>query len=176
MNNTKTIFKSLLIMIVAISLFTVSCSKDEGGTKTPTNPTPNSEALLTDILRRLGPIPTSGPVIDFSKIAFDGKGNATIEGANSTYDTVKNALIPVLKEANFKNEKIGLTADPSIPNSKPAVTDPVTVELTFKANEGYTFDNSITKGTKYAYTASSGTTVATAKLTLKIRPEGGTWQ
>ena len=38
MNNTKTIFKSLLIMIVAISLFTVSCSKDEGGTKTPTTP------------------------------------------------------------------------------------------------------------------------------------------
>ena len=32
MNNTKTIFKSLLIMVVAISLFTVSCSKDEGGT------------------------------------------------------------------------------------------------------------------------------------------------
>ena len=39
MNNTKTIFKSLLIMIVAISLFTVSCSKDEGGSKS-TDPTP----------------------------------------------------------------------------------------------------------------------------------------
>ena len=39
MKHTKNILKSLLIMIVAISLFTVSCSKDEGGSK-PTNPTP----------------------------------------------------------------------------------------------------------------------------------------
>ena len=38
MNNTKTIFKSLLITVMALSLLAVSCSKDEGGTKTPTNP------------------------------------------------------------------------------------------------------------------------------------------
>lgn len=178
MNNTKTIFKSLLIMIVAISLFTVSCSKDEGGTKNPTNPTPNSEALLTDILKGLGPLPNTGAaVIDFSKIMFDGQGVATIAEANKTYSKVKDTLTPVLTVNNFKNEKITLTADPTIPDNKPStLTDPVSVELTFKANEGYTFDNSIIKGSKYAYTASSGTTVATAKLTLKITPEGGSWQ
>ena len=55
MNNTKTIFKSLLIMIVAISLFTVSCSKDEGGTKNPTNPIVKVSAQnITDTLKGLG--------------------------------------------------------------------------------------------------------------------------
>ena len=106
MNNTKTIFKSLLIMIVAISLFTVSCSKDEGGTTTPTNPTPkNSEALLTDILKGLGALPTSETVIDFSKIVFDENGGATIEGADNTKDGQKYKVVDILEKtftvANF---------------------------------------------------------------------------
>ena len=70
MNNTKTIFKSLLIMIVAISLFTVSCSKDEGGTKTPTTPTIQkiTDANLTSTLKALGALgDTSATDIDFSK-------------------------------------------------------------------------------------------------------------
>ena len=81
MNNTKTIFKSLLIMIVAISLFTVSCSKDEGGTKTPTTPTIQkiSPTDVETILKGLGKLPTDIPVVDFSEIVFTStKGEATL--------------------------------------------------------------------------------------------------
>ena len=112
MNNTKTIFKSLLIMIVAISLFTVSCSKDEGGTKNPNNPiTPkDSETLLTDILKGLGALKGTGQeagvtMVDLSNIKPES-GNAAISGANKSYNKVKTALTPVLTKASFNNEKI----------------------------------------------------------------------
>ena len=38
MKHTKNILKSLLITVMALSLLSVSCSKDEGGTKNPVNP------------------------------------------------------------------------------------------------------------------------------------------
>ena len=183
MNNTKTIFKSLLIMIVAISLFTVSCSKDEGGTKTPTNPTPkNSEALLTDMLKGLGQL-TPGKsdttvILDFGVIVFNGNGTATIDGADNTKDgadyKVKKALENTFKKSNF-NDKIGLQNDLTVNNPTAGNSDALSVEITFIANGDYTFDKSITEGTKYKYTASSGSAVATAKLTLTISPKG-TWQ
>ena len=177
MKHTKNILKSLLITVMALSLLAVSCKKDEGGSK-PTDPTPkNSEALLTEMLEKLGPLPNTGPAaIDFSKIVFNGNGNATIEGADKSYAKVKGALEPVLKVDIFNKEKITLTENPTIPVAKPStVTDPLSVVLTFKANEGYTFDNSITGGKKYIYTAAAGSSVATAKLTLKISPQDGSW-
>ena len=175
MKHTKNILKSLLITVMALSLLAVSCKKDEGGSK-PTDPTPkNSEALLTEMLEKLGPLPNTEPAIDFSKIVFDGKGNATIEGANKSYAKVKGALEPVLKVDIFNKEKITLTENPTIPPKPTTVTDPLSVDLTFKANEGYTFDNSIIGGKKYIYTASAGSSVATAKLTLKISPQDGSW-
>ena len=175
MKHTKNILKSLLITVMALSLLAVSCKKDEGGSK-PTDPTPkNSEALLTDMLIGLGALPPSNTVIDFNKIVFDGNGGATIGGADKSYAKVKDALEPVLKVDTFNKEKITLTVNPTIPAAKPTVTDPLSVELTFKANDGYTFDNSIIEGKKYQYTASSGSAVATAKLTLKISPQDGSW-
>ena len=174
MNNTKTIFKSLLIMIVAISLFTVSCSKDEGGTKTPTNPAPKDSAtLLTDILKGLGPLPTSGTVIDFSKIVFDEKGGATIEGADNTKNTANNKykVVEVLENTfkvdNFKGEKIGLKADIIVTPPSTQDKTPLQVDITFIANTGYTFDTSITEGKRYTYSVSD----SSAKLTLKITPK-----
>ena len=172
MNNTKTIFKSLLIMIVAISLFTVSCSKDEGGTKTPTNPTPkNSEALLTDILKGLGPLPTSETVIDFSKIVFDGNGKATIDGADNTKDATKYKVVDILEKTftveHFKGEKIGLKEKPTVNNPTASSSTPLEVVITFIANTGYTFDTSITEGKRYTYNASD----KSAKLTLEITPK-----
>ncbi len=173
MNNTKTIFKSLLIMIVAISLFTVSCSKDEGGTKTPTNPTPkNSEALLTDLLKGLGALPPSNTVIDFNTIAFDGNGGATIEGADNTKDTsgkykVVEVLKTTFKTENFQREKIGLKQVPTVTAPTGGNSDALSVDITFIANTGYTFDDSITKGKKYTYSEND----SSAKLTLKIKPK-----
>ena len=172
MNNTKTIFKSLLIMIVAISLFTVSCSKDEGGTKTPTNPTPkNSEELLTDLLTRLGPLPTTATVIDFSKIQFDGNGNATIDGADNTKEQGEYKVVNILNTTftieNFKGEKIGLKQAPTVNPPTASSSDALSVELIFTANAGYEFDASITGGKRYTYTAGD----KSAKLKLQIKPK-----
>ena len=170
MKHTKNILKSLLITVMALSLLAVSCKKDEGGSK-PTDPTPkNSEALLTEMLQRLGKLtPGSGDttvILDFATMEFDGKGAATIKGANKTYATVKTALANVLKIETFQKEQIGLNAAPTIGDQKPNNNDPLSVDLVFKANANYTFDNSITEGKIYVYDGSA----KTAKLTLKITP------
>ena len=174
MKHTKNILKSLLITVMALSLLAVSCKKDEGGSK-PTDPiTPkNSEALLTDMLKRLGQLKGTEQadkdtvMVDLSNINPQN-GNAAISGANQNYNKVKLSLERVLKVETFQSEKIGLNAAPTISDSKPSKSEALSVELTFKANAGYTFDDSITGAGKktYIYTASD----KTAKLTLKITP------
>lgn len=179
MNNTKTIFKSLLIMIVAISLFTVSCSKDEGGTKAPTNPTPKDSAtLLTDILKGLGPLNGTGgeaavTMVDFSKMTEPQNGSAEIIGANKSFNKVKTALSEPLKKNNFINDKIELKEDATIPDTKPTGAT-LDVKLIFQAKAGYTFDESITGKSANAYTYDESTKTAT--LTLKISPQDNTWE
>ena len=171
MKHTKNILKSLLITVMALSLLAVSCKKDEGGSK-PTDPiTPkNSEALLTDMLKRLGQLKGTEQadkdivMVDLSNINPQN-GEATIEGANKNYNKVKAALGDVLKTETFQSEKIGLNAVPTIP-AKPSGSGALSVELTFKANDGYTFDDSIIKGKAYTYTEND----KTAKLKLNITP------
>ena len=171
MKHTKNILKSLLITVMALSLLAVSCKKDEGGSK-PTDPiTPkDSKTLLTEKLKGLGPLgsDTLNPDVDFSKMTEPASGEATISGANKSYAKVKEALESVLTVNNFQKEQIGLNAAPTIPNasSKPNQSEALSVVLTFKANDGYTFDDSIIKGTAYKYDGSK----ATATLTLKITP------
>ncbi len=172
MKHTKNILKSLLITVMALSLLAVSCKKDEGGSK-PTDPiTPKDSAtLLTDMLKRLGQLKGTGQadkdtvMVDLSNINPQN-GEAAISGANQKYDAVKTALTGVFTVDSFKNEKIGLNAAPTISTSKPNQSGALSVELTFKANTGYTFDDSIIKGSAYTYNAAD----KTAKLILKITP------
>ena len=174
MNNTKTIFKSLLIMIVAISLFTVSCSKDEGGTKTPTTPTIQkiTDADLTSTLKALGPLgDTSNTDIDFSKMTEPTGGNANIQKEASeskslakvkeTIETVfKTPLTPVSVTVTFN------TAAVAGNNSDLVAT------IVFTAKSGFEFDTTITGGTKYAYNKEK----KTATLTLNIKlPSSTQW-
>ena len=170
MNNTKTIFKSLLIMIVAISLFTVSCSKDEGGTKTPTNPTIQkvSAQNITDTLKGLGQLKdtdsSSTVILDFSKMTEPATGSATIDNANQSFGKVKTALTTV-----FGTPQAILTVTTDLADkTKPQTKTALEVNITFKANSGFEFDESITGAgkTTYTYTASD----KSAKLTLKITP------
>ena len=106
MKHTKNILKSLLIMIVAISLFTVSCSKDEGGTKNPVNPAKPitiTGASITTAFKGLGKITIGGQNFDFS--TFDGEtASRTITGTENKTEvgistqkelTAKIALISV---------------------------------------------------------------------------------
>ena len=170
MKHTKNILKSLLITVMALSLLAVSCKKDEGGSK-PTDPTPkDSKTLLTEKLKSLGQLKGTGVdkdtvMVDLSNINPQG-GKATISKANKQYAKVKAALTGVLTVDNFKGEQIGLTAAPTISDSKPAKSEALSVKLTFKANTGYTFDTSITEGDAYTYNKSQDT----AELTLEITP------
>ena len=174
MIHTKNILKSLLIMIVAISLFTVSCSKDEGGTKTPTTPTIQkvSADMITQVLKDLGPLKgteadANTTMVDLSAInPQDGK--ATIGNADKRFAKVKEALQNV---ASTPQEILEVTDNLSTV-SKPEQKNPLNVELTFKvkANSGYEFDETITKpqqsAKKYIYDEAG----KTAKLTLEITP------
>ena len=170
MNNTKTIFKSLLIMIVAISLFTVSCSKDEGGTKTPTTPTIQkvSAQSITDILKGLGQLKDTDQqtvILDFSSINPQN-GKATIDNANQSFGKVKTALGNV---TSTPQNILEVTDNLSTITAKPGnAKEKLYVELTFKAKSGFEFDESITGADKttYTYTASD----KSAKLTLEITP------
>ena len=166
MNNTKTIFKSLLIMIVAISLFTVSCSKDEGGTKNPTNPTivKVSADQITGVLKELGELKDTDNttvILDFSSIN-PTSGSATIGNANQSFAKVKTALTTV-----FGAPQTILAVTHNLDSAaKPNNNTALNVELTFKANSGFEFDTTITEGTAYTYNA----TDKTAKLILEITP------
>ena len=179
MKHTKNILKSLLITVMALSLLAVSCKKDEGGSK-PTDPTPkNSEALLTEMLQRLGKLTPGGGdttvILDLSNIT-PKNGEATIEGADNTKDTTDSQykVVKVLKNTftvdSFKNEQIKLQAAPTVANPTANTTNPLSVEITFIANtdKGYTFDDSIINGTAYKYDGSKDP--ATATLTLEITP------
>lgn len=178
MKHTKNILKSLLITVMALSLLAVSCKKDEGGSK-PTDPiTPkDSKTLLTEKLKGLGQLKGTEQadkdtvMVDFSKMTEPTSGKATISGANKSYAKVKAALEKVLTTANFQNEKIELTAAPTISATKPDTSKALSVELTFKASADYTFDTSITGGDAYTYDGNA----KTAKLILEITP-AETWE
>ena len=168
MNNTKTIFKSLLIMIVAISLFTVSCSKDEGGTKNPTNPTivKVSADNITKVLKDLGQLKDTDKttvILDLSNI--DPKsGKAAISGANESFGKVRTALGNV---ASTPQNILEVTDNLSTITAKPGNgTEKLSVDLTFKAKSGFEFDTTITDNTKYTYDEKT----KSAKLTLEITP------
>ena len=168
MNNTKTIFKSLLIMIVAISLFTVSCSKDEGGKKTPTNPTivKVSAQNITDTLKGLGQLKDTDNttvILDFTSINPQN-GSDTITGANKSFNKVKTALTTV-----FGTPQAILTITTDLDGkTQPGGSTALEVNITFKANSGFEFDESITDTGKTTYTYNASD--KSAKLTLKITP------
>ena len=173
MNNTKTIFKSLLIMIVAISLFTVSCSKDEGGTKTPTNPTIQkiTDANLTSTLKALGALgDTSATDIDFSKMTDPANGSATIqkEASESKSLTKVKGTIQTVFQTPLTPVSVTVTFDTAAAAGNK--TD-LKVTIVFTAKSGFEFDTTITGGTKYTYNKDA----KTATLTLNIKPSGS-WE
>ena len=179
MNNTKTIFKSLLIMIVAISLFTVSCSKDEGGTKTPTTPTIQkiSSADITTILKGLGDLKEGDTtvILSFKDIAPQN-GAASIDNANKEKNSEQKYKVVVALEntfttTSFKNEKIELTKNPTIP--APSGSADLSVDISFKAKSGFEFDAKIIDKTDTTYTYSEAD--KSVKITLNIKPAGGSW-
>ncbi len=177
MNNTKTIFKSLLIMIVAISLFTVSCSKDEGGTKKPTNPTIEkiSADQITGVLKGVGKLNDTDTsktlILDFTTMTEPANGNATItKGANESksLQKVKDAISEISQHAPIVSVAVTFGNGPAANNN----TDLVAT-IVFTAKSGFEFDTTITGGTKYTYNKDA----KTATLTLNIKlPQSTNWE
>ena len=95
-------------------------------------------------------------------------GSASIADANQSFGKVKTALTTV-----FGTPQAILTVTTDLESkSKPNGNAALEVNITFKANSGFEFDESITGAgkTTYTYTASD----KSAKLTLKITPKA-TW-
>ena len=175
MNNTKTIFKSLLIMIVAISLFTVSCSKDEGGKKTPTNPTIQkiTDANLTETLKGLGALgDTSATDIDFSKMTDPAKGKATIQKAASESKSLAKVkgTIQTVFQTPLTPVSVTVTFDTAVTAGN---NSDLVATIVITANSGFEFDTTITGGTAYAYDAKAKT--ATLTLNIKLNT-GDSWE
>ena len=162
MNSKKTIFKSLL-MIVALS-FAVSCSKDEdGGTKTPTNPTTTTikASDITAAFQALKPT-TTGADIDFSGFSASG-GKASLDATISSAITIAN-LESGLKTAIEGMSISGATITAAASSSSTATdsdSNPYIMDVTIKA------DNLDTTMTEYTYSA----TDKTAKVEITITPD-----
>ena len=89
-------------------------------------------------------------------------GEATISGANQSFNKVKTALTTVF---GVPQTILAVTHNLSTV-TKPNANEALNVEITFKANSGFEFDTTITEGTAYTYDAKA----KTATLTLKITP------
>ena len=170
MNNTKTIFKSLLIMIVAISLFTVSCSKDEGGTKTPTNPTQPitiTANSITTAFKGLGTITIGKMKFDFT--GFNGEANSrTKEGTlnNDGETTLEKATIEKKFNDGLKGKVSGATVDAKVTTTQfpeIASTTAIDITITITPNIGNSFATTLTP-----YENKNGTVT----VTLTLKPEG----
>ena len=149
MKHTKNILKSLLITVMALSLLAVSCKKDEGGSK-PTDPTPTT-ITASDLTRVLNNIVITGS-ISFANVT-PASGTATVTAETDTYDTLKSALDGVLA---IEQEQVTVEASYGAKNGK---TFDLTLTITAKA--GYVLDD---KMTEYTYNTSN----KTAQLIITI--------
>ena len=152
MKHTKNILKSLLITVMALSLLAVSCSKDEGGTKNPVNPTPIiiTADSITKGFTALGKTKSiDGLVFDFSGFtaikttaeltAQDGlaSGNDALKmalgnlGISIYGTTVKSEVTGQIDITKSENIAVKVTITPSANNTLDAkVKDSYTVNTT----------------------------------------------
>ena len=160
MKHTKNILKSLLIMVMALSLLAVSCSKDEGGTKNPVNPdTPITITAqnITDIIKKTT-ITTEGVSINFSSFnPQNGSAslNATITKA-VTLETLKTDLERALSIP--AGSTVTSTATAKVPNSDNS-KDAVTIKIEIDAGK-----NTFADDVKTAYAVVGK--VATVNITI----------
>ena len=156
MKHTKNILKSLLIMVMALSLLAVSCSKDEGGSK-PTNPTTVtiSAADLTSTLKGI----EGTTKVNFSTMSDPKDGEANIDSANAKFSDVKNELTTVFASL-ANNNLVALTTNIESAQ-QPSASSALVVTLTMTAKSGFQFASDITT-TGYGKGSKDG------EITLKI--------
>ena len=160
MIHTKNILKSLLIMIVAISLFTVSCSKDEGGSK-PTDPivtlgVTDLNAIVTSLVQpQTKWTVTKQAITDFAP--QNGAGSISVE-VKEAFDV--NGLKTALSSRNQAGVKVTVALNGNAPSDVASGT-PVKFDITIDIG-----NNNFAEGVNGPYTVKD----KTAKLTLTITP------
>ena len=146
MKHTKNILKSLLITVMALSLLSVSCSKDEGGSK-PTNPTSitiNAETLDGAIRLAAGQLAIDSRLKD--KVTFNFGAFTSNSGAGSADATVTTTVAEsdlkaaledafALKGASFSSTATLAKVDTS--NKKVAK---LTITITVSGNNTFASD------------------------------------
>ena len=173
MKHTKNILKSLLIMVMALSLLAVSCKKDEGGSK-PTDPTPItiSEKEILDNLKGFQTVTVvTDATVDFSAVTIEEGGTVNLivtkKQTALTLTTFKSGMQTELegKVASITSVTVAVAETTSYNGKEPKAdnSNPVIFELTIKAKTGYELDAGI-KG----YQQDN----KTVKLTLKFTPSG----
>ena len=168
MNNTKTIFKSLLIMIVAISLFTVSCSKDESKPTAPATPITITGQNIVDAFAGLGTITIGGQDFDFS--TFDGTTEKAKMTGKQNADNAGITTVEQLKSAISQIPLSGATvsADKSIVDVPTTGATEYAIPIIITPN-GYNSFGSI-KTTLTAIALKQET--MTVEVILKLTPDG----
>ena len=159
MKHTKNILKSLLIMVMALSLLAVSCKKDEGGSK-PTNPASKTVtgADITAFIKKI-----DGAALMFSKMTDPKAGAATLTAEDKSYADAKGEL-DSLKSSPIESVSVAATYPAAKPKPDANSFDLV---LTFNTKSGYVFGDM----TGYTKEANGG-----YKLTITITATGGNWQ
>ena len=158
MKHTKNILKSLLITVMALSLLSVSCKKDEGGSK-PTDPIVTlGVADLNAIVTRLVQLQQNWEVQtpeNFNPSSV-GEGSISVKVTRgfTKADDLKTAL-------SSNNPSVTVTANkdynPTAVNNKNAAKFDITINIG---------NNNFAEDVKTKYTVSG----KTAKLTLTITP------
>ena len=167
MKHTKNILKSLLIMVMALSLLAVSCKKDEGGSK-PTDPTVTiSAANLLDSIKQIKAYKDTTLLVSFSKVDFSTTAGesteVTTEANQSTFTEIQSGLKTTF-DALANNTQFQVTTDINSVN-KPADSEALNVTLTIKpATANIKFASDIIDGSKFKYQGGA------AVLTVKIKP------
>ena len=168
MNNTKTIFKSLLIMIVAISLFTVSCSKDEGGSK-PTSPqtTEVNAETITGILSAMFSMTVDDNQTPlFASDITPAKGTASINTATGKKieKDIKTKLTTSIE--NITSAYASVVTLTSDVNNLSSSSKDLTLKMK-PANANVKFASDVTDGKTYTYDTSTGEASLTITITEK---------
>ena len=166
MRHAKNIFKSLLITVLALSLFAVSCKKDGGGSPPPTGPITITASAINNALtftdKAVGSVATittkDAKVATTTDIAIDAKST----GNNISKTDFKTGMETIISSISINGATVAKSeaadGDFTVPSSQTAMT----VKLVITPTGSNTFESSLTTT---GGTAESGTLTVTLRIT-----------
>ena len=164
MKHTKNILKSLLIMVMALSLLAVSCSKDEGKPTSPQTTEVNAETI-TGILSAMFSmtVDDSQAALFASDTITPVKGKASINTATGKKieKDIKTKLTTSIETITSSYASV-VTLTSNVNSLSTSSKD---LTLTMKpANANVKFASDVTDKSKYNYDASTGEATLTVTI------------